>query len=557
MDNVRKVFNAVNEELFPDGRQRPLGRSAGGHNDPPPQLQREDDNADDSEFATDEGEATDNADNESADDNADEDDAEGNSDSDADDEVSDASSDSDDMADPGAAAAAGGGAGRTKPIIPTFNGEGNNIFEISTLAQEFIDSFLGYCQHARIAQDKRLDNLDQCLTGVAKKWYRTETKFVGDFTNWHAFEAKFADRFGIELTPDARGTQAETLYIRDGELCRNFIDRCRLYQYEVSQQTKQTIARALPACNICDGCDDCPSREDKIKRITDAVSQRECIDLVIRGLEEKMREEVKKLSEGKSFDEICKIIYRLENSSTKPTKDTTQAAAAASNGTGGGVSAIGYSGRGRGGGGGGRGGGRGGGNPNTPRAAWRSKPTNRPDWVNFRDIPLDFCAVCAKKGHMADDCRVPPDRQEWDKLLKDLNLAPRQNQGSGRGGRGGGRGGNRGGGGGGAGQQRSWPPQQQPFQGNPGMYSIQQQQFLPPPNMLLQQPMTGGGAGGQCPPPTMPWGPPLGQQQQPPPAQSPAVQQPGSCGQPGQFVLDPNSQFGGTYADFSSSPFRQ
>ncbi len=60
------------------------------------------------------------------------------------------------------------------------------------------------------------------------------------------------------------------------------------------------------------------------------------------------------------------------------------------------------------------------------------------DWVNFRDHPLDFCTVCAKKEHMADDCRVPQDRQEWDKLLKDLNLTPRQNQGSGRGGRGGG-----------------------------------------------------------------------------------------------------------------------
>ena len=79
---------------------------------------------------------------------------------------------------------------------------------------------------------------------------------------------------------------------------------------------------------------------------------------------------------------------------------------------------------------------------------------------------------------MADDCRVSPDRQEWDKLLKDLGLSgPRQGQGSGGGGRGGGRGGNRGGGGGGgAGQQGNWPQQQQPFQGNPGMYSIQQQQ---------------------------------------------------------------------------------
>ncbi len=382
MDNVRKVLQAVNEELFPNGRQRPLGQSAGGHNDPLPPLQQEiNDNADDSDF--DEDETTDNTDD---------DDAENSSDSEAEDEVNNTSSDSDDMMDPGAAAAAGGGAGRTKPIIPTFAGEGNNIFEISTLAQEFIDSFLGYCQHARITHDRKLENLDQCLTRVAKKWYRTETKFVGNFTDWETFEEKFADRFGIKLTPDARGTQAETLYIRDGKLCRNFIDWCHLYQYEVSQQTKQTIARALPACNTCDACDDCPPREEKTKRITDAMSQRECIDLVIRGLEEKMQEEVKKLSESKSFDEICKIIYRLENSSIKPTKDTSQSTTTVSNGTSNSINTLGYSGRGRGGGGGGRGGSvrRGGDNSSTPRAAWRSKPTNRPDLANFRDIPLDF-----------------------------------------------------------------------------------------------------------------------------------------------------------------------
>ena len=139
--------------------------------------------------------------------------------------MSNASSDSDDMGDPGGAAAAGGGGGGTKPIISTFAGEGSNIFEISTLTQEFIDSFFGYCQHARIAHDRRLENLDQCLTGVAKKWYRTETKIVCDFTNWNAFKTKFADRFGIELTQDAGGIQAETLYIRKGELCCNFSDR--------------------------------------------------------------------------------------------------------------------------------------------------------------------------------------------------------------------------------------------------------------------------------------------------------------------------------------------
>ena len=104
---------------------------------------------------------------------------------------------------------------------------------------------------------------------------------------------------------------------------------------------------------------------------------------------------------------------------------------------------------------------------------------------------------------MADDCRVPPDRHKWDKLLKDLNLTFRQNKGSGCGGRGGGGGGNRGGGGDGrAGQQRGWSQQQQPFQGSPGMYPIQQQQFLPSPSMLLPQQMTQGG-GSQCPPPTM------------------------------------------------------
>ncbi len=121
---------------------------------------------------------------------------------------------------------------------------------------------------------------------------------MGDFTDWDTIETKFANRFSIELTPDARGSQAETLYIRD-ELCRNFIDCCCLYQYEVSHQTRQTMARALPACNRCNTCNDCPTREEKIKRITNAVSERECINLVICGLEEKIREEVKKLSEGK------------------------------------------------------------------------------------------------------------------------------------------------------------------------------------------------------------------------------------------------------------------
>ena len=87
-----------------------------------------------------------------------------------------------------------------------------------------------------------MDILDQCLTGVAKKWYQKVTKFVGAFTDWNTFKAKLVDSFGIDLTPNARGTQAETLYIRDSELCRNFIDRCRLYQYEVSQQARQNIA---------------------------------------------------------------------------------------------------------------------------------------------------------------------------------------------------------------------------------------------------------------------------------------------------------------------------
>ncbi len=116
------------------------------------------------------------------------DDTEDNRDDDAaDDNLDNTSLDSDDMADPGgAAAAARSGACHvyhTKPIIPTFAGEASNIFEMSILAQEFVDSFLGYCQHDLITQDKRLNNLDQCLTGVAKKWYGTDIEFVGNFTD--------------------------------------------------------------------------------------------------------------------------------------------------------------------------------------------------------------------------------------------------------------------------------------------------------------------------------------------------------------------------------------
>ncbi len=54
MDNEHRVFNTVNEDLFPDCRQQPLGQSAGGHNNPLPQLQQENnDNADDSKFTID------------------------------------------------------------------------------------------------------------------------------------------------------------------------------------------------------------------------------------------------------------------------------------------------------------------------------------------------------------------------------------------------------------------------------------------------------------------------------------------------------------------------
>ncbi len=131
MDNVRRVFNSLNKKLFNNGRQWPLGQSAGGHNDLLPQLQQENNNnADNSKFATDEGEATDNADTdeESAEDVAEGNGTENSWDNDADDEVDDASSDLDDMADPGGAAAEGGRASRTKLIIPTFAGKGNNIF---------------------------------------------------------------------------------------------------------------------------------------------------------------------------------------------------------------------------------------------------------------------------------------------------------------------------------------------------------------------------------------------------------------------------------------------
>ena len=80
------------------------------------------------------------------------------------------------------------------------------IFERCTLAQDFFNGFLGYCQHARITQEKTSTSniLDQCLTTVAK-WYWKETKFVGAFTDWNTFKAKFVDHFSIEVTTDAWG----------------------------------------------------------------------------------------------------------------------------------------------------------------------------------------------------------------------------------------------------------------------------------------------------------------------------------------------------------------
>ncbi len=109
-------------------------------------------------------------------------------------------------------------------------------------------------------------------------------------------------------------------------------------------------------------------------------------------LEEKNQEEVKRLSRGKSFKEISNIFYQLEISSIKTTKDTPQMTTTPSNCTSSEANIFGFSGRGK--GGRGRGTGREGGNPGALRAAWHSKLTNRPDWVNWRYIPLEFCAFC-------------------------------------------------------------------------------------------------------------------------------------------------------------------
>ncbi len=263
-----------------------------------------------------------------------------------------------------------------------------------------------------------------------------------------------------------------------------------------------------------------------------------------------MQEEVKKLSEGKSFKEIFKIIYCLKNSSTKPTKDPPQSTAIASNGTSNGVN-------------------------KEQRFRLQRKRQRRRGWTRRRTRRRQLQHVVrrltqytnkqARLGQLPRHppgllCRLrregahsrrlqSPSRQAgMGQVLKDLNLTPRQSQRSGHGSRGGGRGGNQGQGGRrGAGQQGNWPQQQEQFQGNPGMYSIQQQQVLPPPGMMFPPQIPGGGGGGcQCPQPNIQWALLGQQQQQPPPPQSPAVQQPGTCGQQGTFVLDPNySQFRG------------
>ena len=123
------------KKLLPKADGAPLGQSAGGHNDPLPELgqqeQQEGDN--DSKFKK----VADNN-NLEADNNSNDAPAPSSSDN----SNSTESSDEDNMAAAAGAAAGDSGDGRTKPIIPTFSGESDNIYAISTNAKKFIDSFL-------------------------------------------------------------------------------------------------------------------------------------------------------------------------------------------------------------------------------------------------------------------------------------------------------------------------------------------------------------------------------------------------------------------------------
>ncbi len=119
LDNVCKVLLAVNKELFPNGRQEPLGQSVVGHNDLLPHLQHVNDEknvTDSNKDVADNGNATDDSsateDEDAADDGVTADDGDVTEDSSVneatDNSVDDASSDSDDMADQGGAAASSG-----------------------------------------------------------------------------------------------------------------------------------------------------------------------------------------------------------------------------------------------------------------------------------------------------------------------------------------------------------------------------------------------------------------------------------------------------------------
>ncbi len=121
------------------------------------------------------------------------------------------------------------GAESIKPILPTFTGKGNNIFDISTLTQEFWTVFLLLPSNPYPTGQTTKQHTGQSVSCQGHKGVVLD----------NYVQEKFANRFGIELMPDARGTQANTLFLRDGKLFHNFNDYCRLYQYEVSQGKKR------------------------------------------------------------------------------------------------------------------------------------------------------------------------------------------------------------------------------------------------------------------------------------------------------------------------------
>ncbi len=308
-----------------------------------------------------------------------------------------------------AAGAAAADPNKVKLSLPPFKGDGDTDAQMAAQFKHFVRRFEGYCGTLRLATEaEKLSALGQCFPqdSRASIWFENAMKDPGKQMNtWDNVKALMAERFDLDRTVTEMADYRDGLRLETTGKVRDYGDLVERYQREIIQKkmllnvpgmTNEGKARALEVFSVFD-----------------------MKETFVLGLYPALRAEVEKQPEPATFQELVNLAAKAERALRTKEKEKKEGNPRGQGPLDSGQTGIDEFGRPASGGQkkgkqkGGKGGQSGQSGDNRT-----FKPTSRPTWVRFNMLPQGTCFCCGYQGHFQSQCTVPPERQNWQKLVQ-------------------------------------------------------------------------------------------------------------------------------------------